>query len=114
MKVPVWIDLRRASFTLCQCGKKRGIVEVSLGSALGGFSRPFTPTKTAQRASIARANLGGGKAAIFSRSRFLVVLSVYPFDSSSNSQTSRGTCIDNVSGKLGCKDEPLWIIQAER
>ena len=107
MKVPVWIDLRSASFTLCQFGKKKGIAEVSFGSAMGGFSRSFTPTQTAQRTSIARANCGGGKVAIFSQSCFLVMLSVHPFDSSSNLQTSRETWIDSVSGKLGRKDEPL-------
>ena len=112
MKVPVGIDLRRASFILCQFKKKVGFtMEGGLGSGICRSSGPNTPCQVMVRASVARNNCDWDKEAIFSRSCFLVGLSLPPFDSSFILLTSSETCITNISGKLCHNGENLQAIR---
>jgi len=67
MKVPVGIDLRRASFTRCQFGKRVDDTrKANLGPVVGGSEGSFTPFQIIARASVARANCDWDKAAILS------------------------------------------------
>jgi len=111
MKVPVGIDLRRASFTLCQLKKEVGFtMEGGLGFGIGRSSGPITPCQVIVRASVARNNCGWDKEAIFSRSCFLVGLSSPHSDSSFIFLTSSETCTTNISGKLCHNGEHLQVI----
>jgi len=57
MKVPVEIDLRRASLILCQFGERIGVVEkVNLGSGTSRSNGPVTPFQIIARASVACVN----------------------------------------------------------
>lgn len=112
MKVPVEIDFRRASFTLCQFEVKGnmklchfenwvGIAEeVDFGAFAGSPCDPTTPSQIMARASAARGNWDWDKEAIFSRSCLLVTLSAPSVDSSFILLTSRETCNESISGKL--------------
>jgi len=78
MKVPVGIDLRSASFTLGQFGKRRascalcqfrtkGLGEkVDLGPGAGRSVGPVTPSQIIARVSVAHADCDWDRAAIFS------------------------------------------------
>jgi hypothetical protein len=106
MKVPVYIDLRRASFTRSQFGNRVNVARgVRLGSIAGGPSVPVAPLQIMSRASVARANCDLDSAAILSRSCLIVALSVPPIDSTFIVSTSRETCTDSISGKLCCESE---------
>ena len=110
MKVPVEIDLSRASFTLCQFNKKVSPTEEGdFGFSVGISNGPITPFQIIARASAARGNFDWDKAAIFSRSCFLVGLSLPPSDSSFIFITSRETCTTNISGKLCHKNKHLQV-----
>ena len=112
MKVPVGIDLRKASFTLYQFTKGAGFVKPGkLGSSVGRSSGPTIPFKIKASASVARGNCDWDNAAIFSRNCFLMVLLVSSCDSS-NFLTSRETCTTNISGKLRHRGEHLRVARA--
>jgi len=101
MKMPVGIDLRRASFTLCQFRKSIDFAKKGgLGSGIDRSSGPITPFQIIARTSVARSNCGWDRVAIFSRSCFLVGPSLPSFDSSFILLMSRETCTTNISGKL--------------
>ena len=107
-KVPVGIDLSRASFTLCQFEKRVVFAKkLSLGFGTGRSCGFITPLQIIARASVARGSCDWVKAAIFSRSCFLMMLSVSPPDSSFILLTSRETCAANISGKLCQESEHL-------
>jgi hypothetical protein len=113
MKIPVGIDLRRASCTLCQF--RDGVDfggEVDSGSGRGGSNGPTTPFQIMARASTARVICNWDKAAIFCRSWLFVLLSVSSVNSSLILLTSCETCVDNISGNLRCDDEHPLTIQA--
>ena len=110
MKVPVEIDLRRASFTLFQFRNGAGL-EDGFGSKVGRSSGPTIPSHIIARVSVACSNCDRDRPAIFSRSSFFVALSVLPFDSSLILLTSRETCITDISGKLCDKSEQLRIVR---
>ena len=113
MKVPMEIDLRRASFTLYQFRETMYFAgDGGLGSGVGRSSGPVTPFKIIARVSVARDNCDWDKAAIFSRSCFLVGLSLSPSDSSFILLISRETCTANISGKLCHNDEHLQAARA--
>jgi hypothetical protein len=112
MKIPVEIDLMRASSTLRQFREGAGFGrEGGLGSKAGTSSGPTMLFHIMARVSATRVNCDRDKPAIFSRSSFLVVLSVPPFDSSLILPTSRETCTADISGKLGDESEHLWIVR---
>ena len=101
MKIPVVIDLRKASFTRRQFGKKVNITEgAGSGCTAGGFRGPFAQLQIIASASVARATCGWDKDAIFSRSRCLVAPSAHHSDSSFILETRVETWIDSISGKL--------------
>ena len=113
MKVPVGIDLRRASFTLCQFRKGSGFGRGDGSSSKAGTSSsPSMSFHIIASVSAARVNCDRDKAAIFSRSSFFVALSVPPPDSCLILLTSRETCISNISGKLCHEIEHLWVFRA--
>ena len=113
MKVPVEIDLRRASFTLCQFnGKVSFRMEGGFGSGVGKSNGPITPFQIIASALAARGNFDWDKAAIFSRSCFLMGGSLSPPDSSFIIQTSRETCTTSISGKLCHNSEHLHVARA--
>ena len=129
MKVPVEIDLRRASFTLSQLEKMGYIIRfhfggkmnpVCLTSSTGGSNGPMTPLQIMARASVARASCGWDKRAILPRSCLRVSLSAPPADSSFILLTSRETCTDSISGKLNhrrkrsCAARPRATYQKEK
>ena len=106
MKVPVEIDLRKASFTRHQLGGKMDVTEgVNLaGCAAGGFRGPITKLQIIERASAARLSCGWDKDAIFSWRRFLVTPSLRDSDSSLILVTRIETWVDIISGKLHHKN----------
>ena len=82
MKVPVDIDLSRASSTLCKLATKVGLAKrLGSGFCAGESNGPAVPVQIMERASIACANCDGDKEAILSRSCLIVLLSVSPVDS---------------------------------
>ena len=115
IKIPMEIDLRRASSTLCQFRKGRGPVGVdNFCFKVGTSNGPIIPFHNIARVSVARANRDCGKAEIFSCSSFVVALSVSPSDSSFILLTSRETCITDISGKLYHITESLQVIGTRR
>ena len=120
MKVPVEIDLRRASFTRSQLETMGYILfhfeskinPLRLTSGMGESSGPMTLLQIIARASVARASCDWDKRAILSRSCLLVSLSVSPADSSFILLTSRETCTDSISGKLRRENERSRTVQA--
>ena len=112
MKVPVGIDLSRASFALCQLNKKVSFtMEGSFGSGVGKSNGPITPFKIISSASTARGNCDWDKAAIFSKNRSLIGVSSFSHDSSFILITSCGTCATNISGKLCRNNERLQLVK---
>jgi hypothetical protein len=127
MNVPVEIDFRRASFTLCQfevrgnmklchfvklCHFEIGLDpadEVNFSPVTGISGNRITPSQIMVRASAARGNRDWDKEAIFSCSSLLTTLSEPSFDSSLISLISRETCTESISGKLCCKNECFRI-----
>ena len=110
MKVPVGIDLRRASFTLCQFREKVGFTKrTGFGSGVRRSSGPIIPFQIIARASVARGNRDWDRAAIVSRSCFLMGVSLSPLNSSFIMQTSRKTCTASISGKLRHNSEHLQV-----
>ena len=110
MKVPVRIDLRRASFTLCQFEENVGFTKrVGFGSGVRRSSSPITPFQIIARASVARGNRDWDRAAIVSWSCFLMGVSLSPLNSSFIMQTSRETCTASISGKLCHNSEHLQV-----
>ena len=123
IKVPVEIDLRRASFTLLRFENRENIIlfhlegivgSSGLNSGVGRSSGPITPFQIMARASVARANCGWDKSVILSRSCLLVPLSAFPVDSSFSFFTSCETWIDSISGKLRCENERLCAVRARK
>ena len=121
IKVPVDIDLRRASFTLLRFENRENIIlfhlegivgSSGLNSGVGKSSGPITPLQIMARASVARASCGWDKSVILSRSCLLVSLSAFPDVSSFSFFTSCETWVDSISGKLRRENERLWAIQA--
>ena len=111
--MPVGIDLRRASFTLCQFRKRVGSTKkAGLGSGISRSNGPITPFQIIARMSAARGSCDWDRAAIFSRSCFLMGLSLSPPDSSFILLTSRETCITNISGKLCHNSECSQMVRA--
>ena len=129
MKVPVEIDLRRASFTLSQFEKMGYIILFHFegninpfrsASGTGGSSGPITPFQIMARAFVARASWGWDKRVILSRNCLRVSLSAPPADSSFIFLTSCETCTDSISGKLNhkrkrsCAARPRATYQKEK
>ena len=86
-------------------------IEGGLGSGIGRSSGPITPCQVIVGALAARNNCSWDKKAIFSRSCFLVGLSLPPSDSSFIPPTSSETCTTNISGKLCHNSEHLQVIR---
>jgi hypothetical protein len=126
MNVPVEIDLRRASFTLCQFEVRGNMKlchfgnwvdpaeEVDFSPVAGRPCDSITPSQIIARASAACANCGWDKEVIFSRSCLLTTLSEPSVDSSFILLTSCETCAESISGKLCCKNECFRIIVERR
>jgi len=111
MKVPVGIDLRRASFTLSQFRKIVDSTRKEIwGFGVGGSSGSITPFQIMARASVTRGNCDWDKAEILSKNRSLMGVSLSSHDSSFISITSCGTCATNISGKLCRNSERLQLV----
>ena len=112
MKVPVDIDLRRASSTLCQFGSGAKFTEKVDGCFGTERSRcPAIPSQIMERTSAARANCDLDKEAILSRSCLLVSLSAPSVDSPFILLTSCETNTGSISEKLCHENETLGIVQ---
>ena len=112
MKVPVDIDLRRASSTLCQFGSGAKFTEKVDGCFGTERSRcPAIPSQIMERTSAARANCDLDKDAILSRSCLLVSLSAPSVDSPFILLTSCETNTGSISEKLCHENETLGIVR---